>query len=91
MPTINQPWRKRARERIEAAKIITKMQEYVLGEGPEMSATQIRCAEILLKKCLPDMSFVEHQNNNKTVVKLNAAALREAERKLEPLRLVNES
>jgi hypothetical protein len=91
VPTINKPWPKRARDRIKATKIIEKMQGYVLDEGPELSASQIRCAEILLKKCLPDMSFVEHQDNNKKVVKLDAEALREAERKLEPLRLVNES
>jgi hypothetical protein len=44
----------RTRERIRAAYLINRLQGHVAGTV-ELSATQIRAAEILLRKCLPDL------------------------------------
>lgn len=46
------------RARIQATLLLKKMQDHALGEC-EMSATQIRAAEVLLKKTMPDLSAVE--------------------------------
>ena len=43
------------RRKIKAEEIIACLIAHVKGRG-EMSATQIRAAEILLRKCLPDMA-----------------------------------
>jgi len=56
--TVGEMWR----ERIRAGKILAKLMKHVEGEV-EMSATQIRAAEILLKKVLPDLSSIEHKGN----------------------------
>jgi len=47
------------RERIQVSAIVTRLQKHVAGKL-EMSATQIRAAEILLKKKLPDLQSIEH-------------------------------
>jgi hypothetical protein len=47
------------RERIRTTKLIQRLQNHALGEV-EMSPTQIKATEILLKKRLPDLSAVEH-------------------------------
>ena len=45
------------REKIQASQIINRLSDHVAGTL-EMSATQLRAAEILLKKTLPDLSSV---------------------------------
>lgn len=47
------------RERISATLLLKRLQDHVVGDA-ELSATQIKAAEILLKKCMPDLSAVEH-------------------------------
>lgn len=47
------------RERIRVSMIVSRLHRHVLGDL-EMSQTQLRAAEILLKKALPDLSSVEH-------------------------------
>jgi hypothetical protein len=42
------------RERIQAGRLLDRLEQHALGEA-EMSATQLRAAEILLKKALPDL------------------------------------
>jgi hypothetical protein len=44
----------RTRERIRAAYLINRLQDHVAGTV-ELSPTQVRAAEILLRKCLPDL------------------------------------
>jgi len=56
--TVGEMWR----ERIKAGKILGRLMRHVEGEI-EMSSTQIRAAEILLKKVLPDLSAIEHQGH----------------------------
>lgn len=46
------------REKIQASQIINRLSAHVSGEV-ELTSTQIRAAEILLKKTLPDLSNVE--------------------------------
>ena len=48
----------KTRDKIRATKLVTRLQEHVLGDV-EMSTSQVRAAEMLLKKILPDLSSVE--------------------------------
>ena len=52
----------KVRERIRVTLIAKRLQKHVLGKV-EMTATQVRAAEILLRKCMPDMqsmAFMGH-------------------------------
>jgi len=43
--------------------LINRLENHVLGKGKnkvELSATQLRAIEILLRKSLPDLSSIEH-------------------------------
>jgi hypothetical protein len=42
------------RDRIQSDRLLDRLEKHALGEA-EMSATQLRAAEILLKKTLPDL------------------------------------
>jgi hypothetical protein len=46
------------RTKIKAAELINRLGNHAMG-GVEMTATQIKAAEILLKKCLPDLQQVQ--------------------------------
>lgn len=46
------------RTKIQTSQILNRVQDHVLGKI-ELSATQLRGAEILLKKTLPDLTSVE--------------------------------
>jgi hypothetical protein len=48
----------KSREKIQVSQIVNRLQKHVLGEV-DMSTTQVRSAEILLKKKLPDLSSTE--------------------------------
>ena len=47
------------RKRIQTSMILNRLQDHILGKV-EMSATQLRAAEVLLKKSLPDLRQIEH-------------------------------
>ena len=47
------------REKIRASQLVNRLEDHVLGEV-EMTATQVRAAEALLKKCVPDLKSTEH-------------------------------
>lgn len=47
------------RTRIKVGNILTRLQKHVDGEI-DMSSTQLKAAEILLRKTLPDLTSVEH-------------------------------
>lgn len=49
----------KTREKIKTSQIINALHNHLVGKW-QLSATQIRAAEILLKKTLPDLSAVEH-------------------------------
>ena len=50
----------RTREKIKTSMLVNALVNHVLGKN-EMSATQVRAAEILLRKTLPDMQRTEHE------------------------------
>lgn len=45
------------RRKIQASQLINRLEDHVLN-GSEMSATQIKAAQILLGKSIPDLSAV---------------------------------
>lgn len=51
------------REKIKASMLLNRLQDHVEGKV-EMTSTQIRAAEILLKKCLPDLTENTNRNNS---------------------------
>ena len=73
----NKQWTpNRVRERIRVGVIVNRLQKHALGEV-EMTPTQIRAAEVLLKKAIPDLSAVEHSGEitNRTVKELSESEL----------------
>jgi hypothetical protein len=46
------------RAKIQASQLINRLSNHALGKS-EMSQTQIKAAEILLKKSMPDLSATE--------------------------------
>jgi hypothetical protein len=50
------------RDKIRNSNILSYLLKHIEGER-EMSATQVQAALALLKKCLPDLSSVEHTGN----------------------------
>lgn len=50
------------REKIEAEKIIKKLNNHIL-DGEEMSSSQVSAALGLLRKRVPDLSAVEHKSD----------------------------
>jgi hypothetical protein len=50
------------RERIQTVQLINRLHHHALGTI-EMSATQLRAAEILIKKVLPDLSSISHSGD----------------------------
>jgi len=50
------------RAKIQASQLVNRLTDHALGEV-ELSATQIRAIEILLKKSVPDLSSVEVVGN----------------------------
>lgn len=47
------------RKKIQASQLINRLANHALGEV-ELSNTQVRAIEILLKKTLPDLQSIEH-------------------------------
>lgn len=46
------------REKIRASQLVNRLQDHAFGNN-EMSATQLKAAEILLRKCLSDLSAIQ--------------------------------
>jgi hypothetical protein len=49
----------KVRKRIQVSQLVNRLRKHALGEC-DMSPTQVKAAEILLRKSLPDLSSVEH-------------------------------
>jgi hypothetical protein len=47
------------RAKIKASQLINRLQDHVFKEGIEISSTQMKAIEILLRKCLPDLQAIE--------------------------------
>lgn len=52
------------RNKIQASQLINRLTKHALAKKPIMDPTQVRAAEILLKKTLPDLSSVEMNANH---------------------------
>lgn len=50
----------RTRAKIQTSQLINRLMEHVNGTI-EMTTTQVRAAEILLRKTLPDLQTIAHQ------------------------------
>ena len=47
------------REKIQASQLINRLSDHVFGKI-DLSPTQVRSAEILLRKVMPDLALVDH-------------------------------
>ena len=59
----------KTRERIQSGLLVSHLEEHALGKR-EMTPTQIKAAEILLKKCIPDWKSVEHTGEAGAAIEL---------------------
>jgi len=59
----------RTRAKIQTSQLINRLLSHANGEV-EMTSTQVRAAEILLKKTLPDLSSVEVGSDPEKPVKM---------------------
>ena len=73
------------RQKIQTSQLINRLMKHILGEI-ELSSTQIRGIEILLKKALPDLQAVtlngelQHKHETVDLTTLNEAELADLER-----------
>lgn len=67
------------RRRIKCTLLLKKLEDHALG-GEEMTQTQIRAAEIVLKKAVPDVSSVtisgDPENPLRSVTRIELAPLK---------------
>lgn len=63
-------------ERIQASKLINRLVGHASGEI-ELTTSQIRAIEILLKKVVPDLAAVQHSGEIKSNVTIVASVLDE--------------
>jgi hypothetical protein len=54
----------RTREKIRTSQLINRLHDHVFGEA-EMSQTQMKAVEILLRKTMPDLAAIEHSGETK--------------------------
>ena len=54
------PWDERTRQKIKASYYIDRLHDHIAGTI-ELKMTQIRAIEILLRKCIPDLTAVAIQ------------------------------
>lgn len=57
------------RARIQTSQLVNRLTDHALGEV-ELSATQIRAIEILLKKSIPDLSAIEISGDEESPLQL---------------------
>lgn len=65
---------KETRDKIDTTTIINKLNKHVKGEL-EMESTQIRAAEILLKKTLPDLQAITHSGDEDEPIQVHHTGL----------------
>ena len=64
---LNRRHQEMVRDKIQASQLINRLENHALGEL-ELSQTQIKAIEILLRKTLPDLSAVEHSGDDENPV-----------------------
>jgi hypothetical protein len=57
------------RAKIQASQLLNRLQDHAHGKV-EMTSTQIKAAEICLRKSLPDLSAVSHDIEEETLPRL---------------------
>jgi len=70
----NAMWIEQTRQKVQASQLINRLQNHVLGTIG-LSATQVRAAEILLKKTLPDLTESKNVNIVRRVSELSDGEL----------------
>lgn len=50
------------RRKIQASQLVNRLTDHALG-NVELTNTQVRAIEILLKKTIPDLSSIEHKGD----------------------------
>lgn len=58
--TLDAPWDDKVRGRIQTSMLINRLSDHVFGKV-ELTPSQVRSAEILLKKTIPDLSATENK------------------------------
>lgn len=58
-----------AREKIQTTQLINRLTKHALGEI-ELSPTQVRAIEILLKKSVPDLANVQHSGDEEKPMRM---------------------
>ena len=66
----------KTREKIQKSQIVNSLINHALGKT-EMSATQVRAAEILLKKILPDLQSIALTDSDGGPVRIVASIVDE--------------
>lgn len=64
---LNRRHQEMVRDKIQANQLINRLESHALGDV-ELTPTQIKAIEILLKKTLPDLSAVEHSGDDENPV-----------------------
>lgn len=62
------PWPDETRQRIRASMLVNRLMSHAVNGSP-MESTQIRAAEILLKKVMPDLANIELSGNEDKPIK----------------------
>jgi hypothetical protein len=75
-----------AREKIRTTQLINRLQDHALGEI-DMSQTQVRAVEILLRKSVPDLATVTLQGDDEG----GPVVMSIEERRAEALRAIDEA
>lgn len=65
------------REKIRISMLLNRLEDHAFGKV-DLSPTQIKAIEVLLKKSLPDLSAIEHtgQGGGPMIVRLDDADIR---------------
>lgn len=57
------------RARIQSSQLINRLENHAFGDI-ELTSTQLKAIEILLKKSLPDLSAIEHSTDPEAPMKM---------------------
>lgn len=50
----------KSRDKIQASQLINRLMKHALADEEIMTSSQVRAAEMLLRKTLPDLKLIEH-------------------------------
>lgn len=67
--TKSNPWSEEHRARIKTSMLINRLQDNALSKTEIMTPGQIRSAEVLLKKAIPDLQAMQHSGDADNPIK----------------------